>query len=50
VAAALGGRTRIEMLAIRELPRSGKPAELLKAYGIDADAIVAAATMLLGGP
>lgn len=29
-------------LCIREMPVSGKPAELLKAYGIDADAIVAA--------
>ncbi|HET7292471.1 MAG TPA: transketolase [Vicinamibacteria bacterium] len=46
VAAALGGRGRIEMLGIREQPRSGKPAELMQAYGIDAEAIVAAARRL----
>ena len=31
---------RVYKLAIRELPRSGKAAELLAKYGIDADAIV----------
>ena len=30
------------------MPRSGKPAELLHAYGIDADAIAEAARKLVG--
>ncbi|HEV8253181.1 MAG TPA: transketolase [Vicinamibacteria bacterium] len=47
VLAAVGGRTRVEVLAVREIPRSGKAAELLKAYGISADAVVAAARKLL---
>jgi len=42
VAAAVSGRTRVQILGVRELPRSGKPAELLRAHGIDADAIVRA--------
>lgn len=33
---------RLEMLAVREIPRSGKPAELLAAHRIDATAIVEA--------
>jgi transketolase len=47
VASALAGRARVEILGIREIPRSGKPAELMKAYGIAADSIVAAARRLL---
>jgi transketolase len=47
VAAAVAGRTRVEILGVRELPRSGKPAELMKAYGIDATAIVEAVRRLL---
>ncbi len=31
---------KVHMLAVRELPRSGKPEELLAKYGIDAAAIV----------
>ena len=46
VATAVGGRTPMEMLAVREVPRSGKPEELMKAYGISADSIVAAAKRL----
>ena len=42
VAAAVAGETRVEILAVRELPRSGSPAELMHAYGIDAAAIVSA--------
>ncbi len=34
---------RHELLAVRELPRSGKPEELLAKHGIDAAAIAAAA-------
>jgi transketolase len=35
-------------LAVREMPRSGKPAELLNAYGIDAEHIAEAARQLVG--
>jgi transketolase len=38
---ALNG-VRLRKLAVREMPMSGKPAELLHAAGIDAEAIVAA--------
>jgi transketolase len=31
---------KVHKLAVRELPRSGKPAELMAKYGIDADAII----------
>jgi transketolase len=41
-------RPRVAVLAVRELPRSGKPAELLAAAGIDADAIADAARRLVG--
>jgi transketolase len=50
VLSALAGadeRPRVTMLAVRELPRSGKPAELLAAAKIDADAIVEAAQHLV---
>jgi transketolase len=36
-------------LAVRELPGSGTPAELMAAAGIDADAIVAAVKSFPGG-
>jgi transketolase len=39
---------RILKLAVREMPRSGKPEELLHAYGIDAEHIVAAVRQLVG--
>ncbi len=39
---------RVVKLAVGEMPRSGKPAELLSAYGIDADHIAAAARRLVG--
>jgi len=50
VLAALADRDeglRVELLAVREMPTSGKPAELLAAAGIDADAIVEAARRLV---
>jgi transketolase len=49
VLAALAGRddVRVEVLAVREMPGSGKPAELLAVAGIDADAIVQAARRLV---
>jgi len=34
-------------LAVREMPHSGKPAELLSAYGIDAEHIAAAVRQLV---
>ena len=40
-------RPPVQILAVRELPHSGKPAELLAAAGIDADAITAAARALV---
>ena len=40
-------RPRVVKLAVRELPHSGKPAELLAAAKIDADAIVDAARRLV---
>ncbi len=39
---------RVVRLAVRDLPGSGKPAELLAAAGIDADHIVEAARALVG--
>ena len=47
VAGAVAGRVRVEMLGVREIPRSGKPAELLAAHGIDAAGIVRAVRRLL---
>ncbi len=46
VASAVAGRTRVEILGIRDIPRSGKPAELMQKYGIAADSIVAAVKRL----
>jgi transketolase len=43
-------RPRVTMLAVRDMPTSGKPAELLAAAGIDADAIADAARKLVGAP
>jgi transketolase len=48
VAGALGGAARVEMLGVREIPRSGKPAELMAAHGIDAAAIVKAVREIVG--
>jgi transketolase len=47
VAAALAGRARLKHLCVRDLPRSGKPEELLERHGIGAKAIVAAVSELL---
>jgi transketolase len=41
-------RPRVVLLAVRELPGSGKPAELLSAAGIDAEHIADAARQLVG--
>jgi len=38
---------RVHQLAVREIPRSGKPEELLAAYGIDSDAIASTVKSLL---
>jgi transketolase len=42
-----GRQARVVKLAVRDMPRSGKPADLMKAAGIDADAIAAAVRELL---
>ncbi|HET9288354.1 MAG TPA: transketolase [Gaiella sp.] len=42
-----GADTRVMRLAVRELPHSGKPAELLAAAGIDAEHIAEAARALV---
>jgi transketolase len=47
VAGVVAGRARVEMLGVREIPRSGKPAELLAAHGLDAAAIARAVRRLL---
>jgi transketolase len=39
---------RVLKLAVREMPRSGKPEELMNAYGIDAEHIAIAARQLVG--
>ncbi len=43
-------RPRLASLAVREMPHSGKPAELLAAAGIDADHIADAARQLVSSP
>ncbi|MBA2616511.1 MAG: transketolase [Actinobacteria bacterium] len=48
--AELGERPTVRMLAVREMPTSGKPEELLAAAGIDAEAIASAARKLVGSP
>ena len=47
VASAVAGRARVEILGVRDVPRSGKPGELMKAHGIDTGAIVDAVKRLL---
>ena len=42
-------RPRVVKLAVRDMPGSGKPDELLHAAGIDADAIASAARALVRG-
>jgi transketolase len=48
VATALAGEAKIVHLCVRELPRSGKPDELLERFGISAAHIVRAVRELLG--
>jgi transketolase len=47
LSALAGEELAFEHLAVREMPGSGKPGELLAAAGIDADAIAAAARKLV---
>jgi transketolase len=42
-----GERARVVKLAVTDMPHSGKPAELLAAFGIDAEAIAKAARQLV---
>ena len=55
LAALAGERVALHKLAIREIPRSGKPRELLEKFGISASHIVTAvrnalASRMVGGP
>ena len=45
-----GERARVVKLAVTEMPHSGKPAELLHAFGIDAEGIAGAARQLVREP
>ena len=45
--AEVDAQAQVVKLAVREMPRSGKPAELMNAYGIDAEGITAAARQLV---
>ena len=45
--AEAGATAQVKKLAVREMPRSGKPADLMRAAGIDAEAIAAAVRELL---
>jgi transketolase len=47
VAGVVAGRAPVHMLGIREIPRSGKPTELMNALGISAESIVAAVRLLI---
>ncbi len=47
VAAVQGHGVRVYSLAVQEIPRSGKPEQLLAAYGIDASTIVRIVRQLL---
>jgi len=49
VAAALAGKAVLKHLCVRELPRSGKPEELLDMYGISASHIARAVKELVAG-
>jgi transketolase len=49
VAAALAGGARLVHLCVRELPRSGKSAELMEAFGISASHIIRAVNELVRG-
>jgi len=41
---------QVKRLAVREIPRSGTPEELLEKYGISANAIAAAVRSIVGQP
>ncbi len=47
VAGVVAGLTRVEILGVREVPRSGRPEELLRLHGLSAEAIAAAARRLV---
>jgi transketolase len=47
VAAAVAGRSRVSILGIRDIPRSGKPTELMEKFGITAPSVVKAVKELL---
>jgi transketolase len=47
VASAIAGRSPLAILGIRDVPRSGKPTELVEKFGISSKSIVAAVKTLL---
>jgi transketolase len=47
VAAVIAGTARVEILGVREAPRSGKPSELMEAHGISARSVVEAVKRLI---
>jgi transketolase len=46
VASAVGNRAPVTILGVSTVPRSGKPTELMRRHGLDAEAIVAAVRAL----
>jgi transketolase len=47
VAGVVAGRAAVERLGIRDIPRSGKPMELMEAYGVSARSVVEAARRMV---
>jgi transketolase len=50
VSSALAGKTKIVHLAVKDLPRSGQPNELLDKYGISANHIISAVKKVYRSP
>jgi transketolase len=50
VSSALAGKTKIVHLAVKDLPRSGQPNELLDKYGISANHIISAVKKIYRSP
>ncbi len=47
VAAVVAGKARVEIIGMKDIPRSGKPGERMERHGLTARHIVAAAKKLL---
>jgi len=50
VSSALAGKMKIIHLAVKDLPRSGQPNELLDKYGISASNIISAVKKVYRNP